>query len=202
MQALINQANQRVKAFGAQYTTYGLFGMGNAIFFYLFWHYLSPTGYESLLFRAICFALCLVLVLYRQWPTRCRPLLPLYWHIVLLITLPYFFSYMLVMNHGAIMWLLWIMPIAFFVFLLVDVSSALILLSLGIALGVLTATYHLMLNPILFMTHRNQSFSLIGFVVSYGVSIFMSAIFSRNRQLIEAFQREKHQLKDKASSFL
>ncbi|MCP4474037.1 MAG: response regulator [Gammaproteobacteria bacterium] len=181
----------RVAQHGAQYQAYGLFGCLNAPIYYLIWHYVAHESYESSGWRLLSFSLCLPLVLHKQWPQRLRPLMPLYWYATLWITLPVFFSYMLVMNAGSPMWIANNIVIVFFLLLLVDYQSAVVLLITGSLLG---ATVGLLGLEASQRQQLLMTFNYNGFMLTYLVSILIGALFLRNRERLEALQRQTIQL--------
>ena len=99
-----NILSRKIEETGAQYTAYGIFGIFNFPIYYLIWLYLAPQTYESLFLRLICTGLCLVLALHDKWPNSCKKYLPFYWYFTLAFTLPFFFTFMLMMNHGSSAW--------------------------------------------------------------------------------------------------
>ncbi len=175
---------------GAQYRVYGWFGVFNAIFYYVLWTFLLPEAYENFLLRIGCLLLCSALILHKYWPTTLQPYLPLYWHITLLLTLPAFFVFMLLMNHFSIMWSMNLIVIVFFTMLLVDLSSAVVLLTGGALIGMISGGLSLIhLSPTVPIFpknfHDSQHFSYLGFLMTCAISIVIAAIFSRNRERME-----------------
>lgn len=182
---LKNAIDSRVQDTSAQYTAFGIFGIFNYPTYYLIWLYLSPQTYESLLLRLTATFLCFFLVLHKYWPAKLQDYLPIYWYITLLFCLPFFFTYMLVQNHGANMWVTNFILIIFFLMFLVDWLSCLILLLIGGVLGLATAYF--VSEHIWFF----KDFDYVGFFVTYFVSVLIGAIFSHNKQILE---RQKLQL--------
>ena len=174
--------DKKTKETGNQYKAYGIFGIINFPLYYLTWLYLSPQYYESLFLRVTCTLLCFLLALHEYWPKKLKKFLPIYWYFTLLFTLPYFFTYMLIMNHGAAMWVTNTIVIVFFVLLLVDWLSAIILLVSGSALGLLAATS---ITKVQFLT----TFDYTGFLITYCVAIVIGVIFAHNKQVTEQILR-------------
>ena len=72
--------------------------------FYYIWTYLYPQPYENLLFRLVLAFATLVLVKRHAFPTAFQRYLPYYFVGLMTVCLPYFFFYMLVMNHWSNEW--------------------------------------------------------------------------------------------------
>ncbi|MCP4476177.1 MAG: response regulator [Gammaproteobacteria bacterium] len=179
-----------VKRYGAQYLAYGLFGCLNAPFYYLIWCYITRESYESLALRVVNFTLCLGLVLHKQWPKKLQPLLPLYWVVTLWFTLPFFFAFLLVMNHGSTMWIANNIVIVFFILLLLDYRSAIIILLTGSLSGMAVAGLLLPSGVALLP----PTFNTLGFLLTYLVAIVIGSLFSHNREKLEVLQRRTLQL--------
>jgi len=177
-----NYIVSKIKETGAQYKAYGIFGLFNFPLYYLIWLYLSPQTYENLFLRTICTILCFLLVFHSKWPNKLKKFLPIYWYFTLLFTLPFFFTFMLIMNHGAAMWVTNTIVIVFFIVLLVDWISAIILLSIGSSIGILVASFF---TPSFF----HALFDYTGFFITYFVAIVIGIIFAHNKQVIEEVRR-------------
>ncbi|MDF1654836.1 MAG: response regulator [Coxiellaceae bacterium] len=180
---------------GAQYKAYGIFGFLNFPFYYIVWLYLSPESYESLALRVVCTLLCCFLIFYEKWPLRLKPYLPLYWYITLVFTLPFFFTFMLIMNHGSEMWMTNTILIVFFMLMLVDWLTAIFLLFIGSLGGIVAAS---------FFTSKffPESFNYLGFFITYIVAILIGMIFAHNKEIIEKIMRRsiKAEANSKAKS--
>ncbi|MCP4473845.1 MAG: hybrid sensor histidine kinase/response regulator [Gammaproteobacteria bacterium] len=182
----------RVGKVGASYTLYGWFGLLNAPIYYLIWRYAAPETYENGWLRLLCAVLCLGLVLHRYWSKRWQPWLPLYWYVTLFTTLPFFFSFNLMMNAGSAMWIANNILMVFFVLLLVDSLSAILLLAIGSLLGIAAAVMLLLST-----THSMMlitTFNYRGFFITYIVAIIIGTLFSRHREQLEILIRRNIQL--------
>ncbi|MDF1654912.1 MAG: response regulator [Coxiellaceae bacterium] len=179
---LLQAINRRVEESGAQYKAYGIFGLFTFPVYYFIWLYFDVQSYENLWLRITCTALCLFLVLHDYWPKKLKPYLPVYWYFTLFFTLPFFFTYMLLLNHGSLMWITNTIVIVFFTMLLVDWVSTVILLSSGSLLAIAIAAQQ---DNLLWAS----SFDIIGFMLTYVVSILIGLIFSHNKAVIEKIKR-------------
>lgn len=180
---ILNKLNKmifkEVEKSGEPYTTFGIFGILNFPIYYLIWFYLSPQGYENLGLRMTATILCALLALHHFWPKQLKPYLPTYWYLTITFCLPFFFTFMLIKNDGATMWIANTVLIIFFLMLLVNWTSAVILLFIG-SLGGIIAAY-LSRGHLAFSEH----FDYLGFFVTYFISIIIAAIFGRNREIAE-----------------
>src|SRR6185437_968148 len=73
---------------------FGVIMFFNYPIYYMLWSFLSLQTYENLILRLIGSALCLCLVLYKFWPLKLKPLLPLHWYVTALFCLPFFFTFL------------------------------------------------------------------------------------------------------------
>lgn len=103
--------------------------------YYVIWGYLFPQPYESALLRLIGTAFCVVLALKHRWPGWLRKRQLGFFHILLLYTLPFFFTYMLLRNGVSAVWLLSTLTALFLLVLLVDWFSLLCIFLLGTLLA-------------------------------------------------------------------
>lgn len=187
--ALRDTVSKRVGELGAPYALYGYFGCLNAPLYFLIWRYVNPEIYENGDLRVLCVLLCIPLILHRRWPETWRKWLPLYWYATLLITLPAFFTCLLVMNQGSPMWMANHIVMVFFVLLLVDSISALWLLSLGTVLGIAFAGVLSPHHMIALQTHLYP-----GFPITYAISVVIGLLFCRNREQLEKITCKNLQL--------
>ena len=140
---------KRVEAFGSQYLAFGLFGILNYPSFYLIWLFYNGKSYESLFLRLTATLLCLLLLLKNYWPRRLKAWLPFFWYFTLLFCLPFFFFFMLFKNEGENVWLMSSNTILFWLILMVDWESYVVLLFGGFSLACLAyiwTTPHFVFN--------------------------------------------------------
>lgn len=79
--------------------------VGNPLF-YLVWTLLIPQPFESIWLRLAVSAVCVPIALHKRWPPALRRWLPLYWHLALLIAVPFQFSLFMFLNQYALPWVL------------------------------------------------------------------------------------------------
>lgn len=182
-------SKKRVDQFGAQYGTFGLFGLINYPFSFLVLYYLESQENESLWLRLVACIICLPLLLHAQWPRKAKFYLPLYWHMSLLYCIPFFAAIMLLRNGLSIEWLLNMLLGLFLFVLLVDWLTFLIILSLGALLGII---YYTFTDGSVDITSLNSqistSTSLILYLYIY--TFIIGALFARNREKINEVKLE------------
>ncbi|MBN8828721.1 MAG: hybrid sensor histidine kinase/response regulator [Sphingobacteriia bacterium] len=138
----------------------------------------TPSGYENLGLRLIIGLFGATLVLKKYWPAKLKKFLPIYWHFILVFTLPFFFSFMLLNNQHSTVWhvngLVGLVLLTFFVDFIA--YTILVLLGAGAAL-----ILYCSLNKEFFLAHN-----LIGVIGSYTAPIIYFLIFSNKRTKIES----------------
>jgi signal transduction histidine kinase/DNA-binding NarL/FixJ family response regulator len=110
---------------------FGIFGMP---LYYVIWQHYFPQAYESAELRLIGSVLCLVTCAVGLLPTaKRRALGPAVWYITVTYCLPFFFTYMLLMNGGSPVWLVtWLLGFALLA-MVTELGGFLCLLAIGIA---------------------------------------------------------------------
>jgi class 3 adenylate cyclase len=109
--------------------------------FYLIWKYLIPQPYENLSLRLLGSLLCVPLALKNHWPSALRRLLPYYWHLAVLFTLPFFFSLFLFLNGFSQVWVLSTIGATFLLTLVVTWYLAIVLFALGLSISYAIAVF-------------------------------------------------------------
>ena len=128
LQLLIEHSSEYAEP---QLAAIGLFGFVGFPLFYIVWEYIFPQPYESFTLRMIGCVLCLLLMLKKYWPPAARRFLSLYWYVTAMYCLPFFFSYMVLMNNWSDVWVLSLLCAVFVMVLLVDLFSLALLIILG-----------------------------------------------------------------------
>jgi signal transduction histidine kinase len=171
---LLYKINTRIEKSSPQYFSFGLFGSINYPLSYIMWHNVIKI-YNPLAFRIVALLLCLPLLLHKKWPALLKKYLPIYWCMTVLYCVPFFETYIWLMDDSSA-WKVNLILALFMFMLLVDWFLFIILSILGVSaafgLYFLTATsiHHI----------DNQTLSLITYM--YIVAIFIAAIFSRNKE--------------------
>ena len=112
---------------------FGVFGMPA---YYVIWEYLFPQPYESLALRLVGSALCAAVCTQALWPQRWRDAAgPALWYATIVYCLPFFFTYMLLMNGGSPVWLVtWLFGFILLA-MVVEFAGLIVLLATGAALA-------------------------------------------------------------------
>lgn len=169
--------NRRVEAFGgAQYKTFGIFGVINYPLGYYILHLLGAD--ESVIARLSATLICLPLIFAKHWPIHLKKYLNLYWFLTLLYCLPVFTTYTLLKNQVSNEWLFNFSIGLFILFLIVDYVLLIILYVSGILLGYLF--FILSGQEIVF-----QQGLPVNFIYIYLAMIIIGCIFSRNKEILE-----------------
>ncbi|MFM2482348.1 response regulator [Celerinatantimonas sp. YJH-8] len=91
----------------------GWLGVTGYPIYYYVWHYLYPQPYDSLIIRLICSLLFFPLAIHKYLPSKLNEYKPYYYVIVMGIGLPFFFSFMMFMNHWSDVWAMSLMAALF-----------------------------------------------------------------------------------------
>ena len=109
-----------VQYFGERFVLFSVIAVIGFPLYYFIWQVLFPQPYENLWLRIVGAILFLPLVMLHRWPIGWRKWLPFYWYFALLYALPFFFTFMLLQNHGSTVWLLSTLIAIFVMILLLD----------------------------------------------------------------------------------
>lgn len=88
--------------------------------YFFVWRDIFPQPYENLTLRLIGAALFVPILYSARWPERWKRWLPHYWYFALLYSLPFFFTFMLLMNNGTEVWIGSALVAVFIMILLLD----------------------------------------------------------------------------------
>ena len=168
--------DKRIELFGgAQYKTFGLFGVLNFPLSHLVLEVMGTD--ESILARFLATVVCLPLIFVQYWPASFKKYLNLYWILTLLYCLPIFGVYTLLLNQLSLDWLLNLSLSLFILFLLVDYVLLLIIYGVGSLIGVwLFYSFHP--DVILFPEIPPN------FVYVYISMLLLGCIFARKKEKI------------------
>jgi signal transduction histidine kinase len=134
--------------------------------YYYVWKVLFPQPYENLTLRLIGAALFFPVVIYERWPARAKKLLPWYWYGISLYALPFFFTFMLLKNHGNEVWVESALIAAFVMVLLHDWLMLVLQFVVGIGLAIIA--YWATSDPIVFGTNYLIHLTIFSFAVAIG----------------------------------
>lgn len=160
-----------------QIIPFGVLGFITFPLFYFLNPGVTPGVYENLPLRIIASILCFPLIFKNYWPESIRKYLPFYWYLILLYTLPFFFTYMALKNNLSPIWQTNVVQLMLFLVLLVDWISFVVLMLLGAVLGYFLYFFTTPL-PSSLLQYK-------GGLVALSLSILTCTLFSRNRQKLE-----------------
>ncbi|CZI40066.1 CAI-1 autoinducer sensor kinase/phosphatase CqsS [Legionella pneumophila] len=137
--------------------------------FYVIWAFWLPQPYETLPLRLIGSLLGLGLMLTPYWPLKWKQYLSWYWFLTLLFTLPYFFTFLFLMNQASVISAMSLLCGVFLLVLLVDLLSLSIVLILGFSLALVS--YYLVSPQMYFGEEHIQMTLVIIFTIIAGSTL-------------------------------
>ncbi|HEA4252269.1 TPA: HAMP domain-containing histidine kinase [Legionella pneumophila] len=137
--------------------------------FYVIWAFWLPQPYENLPLRLIGSLLGLGLMLTPYWPLKWKQYLSWYWFLTLLFTLPYFFTFLFLMNQASVISAMSLLCGVFLLVLLVDLLSLSIVLILGFSLALVS--YYLVSPQMYFGEEHIQMTLVIIFTIIAGSTL-------------------------------
>ncbi|WP_245641680.1 sensor histidine kinase [Paraburkholderia bannensis] len=147
--------------------------------YYYVWKHLFPQPYENLALRLVGSALFLPFLFSERWPESVKKILPWWWYLATLYSLPFFFTFMLFKNNGNEVWVESALIAAFVMVLLLDWLMLVLQFIVGIGLALLA--YLLTTDPIqlngIYLTHLA--------IFSFAVAIGAVANYDQDRIQIE-----------------
>lgn len=169
---------------------FGIVGLINFIIFYLLWNYLLQEEYSNIPLRIIAAFLCFLLVISDLWPKKTQRYLIYFWYFTICYCLPFFGTYMFLINNASPTWSSNIIIGLFWLVLITDWKSFLINLTTGIIAG--TIYYKISYGEI-YITTTN----MLGTYSNYIWSIVIAVVFSRQKELL--FKTHQLNLLNKAN---
>ncbi len=169
---------KKATSYGYCYRLFGLFGFISYPLFYFIWSWSHLQTYEDLSIRLIASALCLPLIFYKQLTTNLQRFLPLYWNIVIAYCFPFFFTFMLIKNSFSNAAILNSLTGAVLLILLLDLSSLIVVLPLGIFAAWLVADVMSSIAPV-YPQHYMAA------IISYTMVLIFGALFVNRREHIQ-----------------
>lgn len=170
----VDRSKNQILAFGIIMTV-------NYPVYYLIWAYASLQSYENLGLRLSASFFSFLLIVARYWPVYLKRFLPMYWYFTATYCLPFFFTFMTLKNHASAMWLMNGVSVLFFLMLLFDLASVVLLLIIGIGAAF-----------IVYKIGSPSSFVFLPGVVDFnGIIVTLAAAFLMGA--IFAYHKEKSQ---------
>jgi len=163
--------------------TFGVFGMINFPLLYILGASLLSEKPIALYLRLIGFIFCLFLALFDFWPKKLKRYQEFYWFMAITYSLPFFGTYMFIVNNASLAWQVKITVGIFWLVLITNWAQFLIILPLGMILAFLTFSF--ISGPI----HLEMN-NMWGDLLNCGWAIVIASIFARRKELT---QKEKQQ---------
>ena len=177
---LADKADQRVSRYGARYILFGTFSLVNYTIPFYMWSYDHGADSLILFIRVTAATINFALIFYESWSYSCKKFLPLFWYFAVTFTLPFFATYMVLIEGFSEYWVINVFLALTLTLIVVDFSCAMIIFPTGMVLGFLAAW----LSGIDIDIHikNNISYQTIYLLLFFGSVAFM---FSKNRERIE-----------------
>ncbi|WP_231861992.1 sensor histidine kinase [Legionella hackeliae] len=163
-----------------QITLFAIVMMINFPLFGVLWKFEVFQLTEEFILRMIATALCALLATNQFWRSSWLKVLPVLWYVTLLFCLPFFFSYLTLLNHGSTLWLMNCVSAIFFLLLVTSVIGALALLFLGVGFA-LIGYFYIAGNVAQYIPGNVSLYSLI---ITFTAAIIIGALFARDRELL------------------
>ncbi|MDF1761556.1 MAG: histidine kinase dimerization/phospho-acceptor domain-containing protein [Coxiellaceae bacterium] len=173
---------KRAEGTEKQIFLFGIVLFFNYPIFYLIWKYAAIQSYESLTLRIFASFICIPLICVRQWPKKLSKFIPIYWYCAVTFCLPFFFTYMTIMNHGAVVWLLNLILALLLIFILLDFTGLCLTVVLGAGFAFLAFSY---ISP-KGLAFDPGSINLAGTLGTFFAALVVGGVFARNREVMVA----------------
>lgn len=164
-----------------QLIVFGMVMFINFPLYHFIWLLSLSNAYENLPLRLLASGFCCILIFKNHLPKRLNKLLPLYWYFTATYCLPFFFTFMLLKNQAATVWLMNSISALFFLFLLFDVFSVIAIT----AIGVTTAWFFYELTTTTAFIFNPGYINLSSIIASFIAAFIIGAIFTHNKQKLE-----------------
>ncbi len=167
----------RVQKFGAQYSTFAIFGLINYPVAIIF-EYFAMDDSSGIYIRTIATILCLILLLKNLWPHKLKKYLPLYWYLSITFCLPILTTYLLFKHNMSLEWLMNYTVGGIIEILILDALAFIIVQLVGMAIG--TAIFYLLGNTIQ-QIPSSDNFTLFIYILL--CNIILGYVFSRSKEI-------------------
>ncbi|NTW54266.1 MAG: response regulator [Chlorobaculum sp.] len=164
----------------------GMVGATSHFLFFFIYKYGFAT-YESFWLRLIATCLCVSVIFMHRLPSSLKPFFPYYWHFTLVFSLPFIFTFFLLMNNFHELWLLSSLALIFILMMFVpNWLMFTIDLFLGVAAGTIV---FFILNPHVTL---QPTFNIPLYSIVFGFSLSAGYIFSiSNWKSLKELERQK-----------
>jgi signal transduction histidine kinase len=177
---MLNFFIKRIKDFGIQPFYFGLFGIINYPLSYIYYTYFQNNTKEVLGLRIICTIICLYLVFLDKFKLYNNHIKYFIWFWSVTFCIPFFASYMLLLNASSEAWLLNCSLGLFLLVLLFDWATFLLSLFIGTSLGFLFfISYHSFSNLEINLPYDK----LLTIIYTYIFACILGVVFARNNEI-------------------
>lgn len=164
-----------------QLIAFGVIMSINFPLFYLLWMMADiKNGYENPWLRLSASLLCVPLIFHKKLPPKFKKHLALYWHFSVLYCLPFFFTFMSLMNHGSTMWVMNSVSALFFTMLLLRLFSFFVTTALGFLLAI-TVFYFVSGN----FYYVETAISTYEISMTFFAAIVIGGVFAHSKFMVE-----------------
>ena len=176
---IIQYSISKVKEVGAPYQIFGIFCCVNYATPYFLWSFDKlPNQDYIIIIRFIASLLCVGLIISDQWHQKLNRYLPVYWHFTVMFCLPFMTAITFFITQAQHGWLLNMALAMFFLAIIVDWQTFILLNTVGILLGI--GFYKLFLGNILINLDIKTIYLTIYIFI---FSTLIGMLFSRNREI-------------------
>ena len=177
---LANYSIEKVKDIGAPYQLFGIFTCVNYVVPYFMWSFDKFPNQEYLtVLRFAAGGLCVLLMMADQWHRKVEKYLPLYWHFTVMFCLPFMTTVMFFCTQAQHGWLINMMLAIFFLSVLVDWKTFIILNATGIILGSTFYKYFIGVPTVILDTE-----TIYLMVYAFIFSTFIGMLFAKKREAL------------------
>jgi two-component system CAI-1 autoinducer sensor kinase/phosphatase CqsS len=163
---LFEPALRNVAYIERRLTAFAILAIVTFPLYWYIWTYVFPQRYENLGLRLLGSALFVPMLFSEHWPQWMKDRLATYWYVLLLYSLPFFFSFMLLMNGGSDVWIGSALVAVFVMILLLDWVTLIVQFVVGS--GLAYAAYCLVGDGSLPPFQRWDYVAIAGFAVVAG----------------------------------
>ena len=176
---VIQYSIAKVKEVGAPYQIFGIFCCINYATPYFLWSFDTFSNQEYIIsIRFIASLLCVGLIMVEQWHKKIRKYLPLYWHFTVMFCLPFITTVTFFITQAQHGWLLNMALAMFFLAIIVDWQTFIILNSIGSILGLVFCNFFINIATVDIET---KALYLTAYTFIFSTIIGM--LFSKRREL-------------------
>lgn len=174
---ILKYLDLRVQKFGAQYSTFAIFGLINYPFAIIFEYFIIDDR-SGICVRTIATILCLILLLKNYWPHKLKKYLPLYWYSSITFCLPILTTYLLFRHNMSLEWSMNYTVGVLIEVLILDAVAFIIVQLIGITIGV--SVFYVFGNTIQ-QIPSSENFTLFLYILFCNITF--GFIFSRSKEI-------------------